>query len=263
MAGAGYRQFADGDVLTAAQVQTFLQDQAVMRFADSSARTTALGTAVAEGMLSYLDDANEVQVYDGSAWGAVGLPLGTATPTDGQILAFGTATSTWNPVDGGGLVAVYSADLATEFNASVASGASTEVTGLSVAGVALSDASNKLIISLSLGITNRTGFNGGIQVGAAVYDGTSLISIGDTDGSRSRVNVANTTSNSFYARVSTPLNATFVHSPGDTTSRTYSVHVVNMFTTTETLYVNRGTGDSDAVGFPTAHSSLVIQEVSV
>lgn len=100
MAGAGYKQFADGDVLTAAQVQTFLQDQTVMRFADSSARDTALGTAVSEGMLAYLDDTDEVLVYDGASWGSLGLPLGTATPTNGDLLAFGTATSTWNPTSG-------------------------------------------------------------------------------------------------------------------------------------------------------------------
>ena len=72
MAGAGYKAFADGDVLTAAQVQTFLQDQAVMRFADASARTTGLGGAVAEGMVSYLQDTDTVEVYDGSAWVGLG-----------------------------------------------------------------------------------------------------------------------------------------------------------------------------------------------
>lgn len=79
MAGAGYKAFADGDVLTAAQVQTFLQDQAVMRFADSSARTSGLGTAVAEGMVSYLQDTDAVEVYDGSAW--VGLKGGFTAST--------------------------------------------------------------------------------------------------------------------------------------------------------------------------------------
>ena len=72
MAGAGYKAFADGDVLTAAQVQTYLQDQAVMRFADSSARTSALGGSVAEGMVSYLQDTDKVEVYDGSAWVGLG-----------------------------------------------------------------------------------------------------------------------------------------------------------------------------------------------
>lgn len=68
MAGAGYKLFNTGDVLTAAQVNTYLQEQAVMRFANATARTTALSGVLAEGMVSYLDDINKVQVYNGSAW---------------------------------------------------------------------------------------------------------------------------------------------------------------------------------------------------
>ena len=68
MAGAGYKLFATGDVLTAAQVNTYLMQQTVMVFASSAARTTALSGVVAEGMVSYLLDTNATEVYDGSAW---------------------------------------------------------------------------------------------------------------------------------------------------------------------------------------------------
>jgi hypothetical protein len=68
MAGAGYKLFATGDVLTAAQVNTYLMQQTVMVFASSAARTTALTGVVAEGMVSYLLDTNATEVYDGSAW---------------------------------------------------------------------------------------------------------------------------------------------------------------------------------------------------
>jgi hypothetical protein len=72
MAGAGYKLFNTGDVLTAAQVNTYLMQQSVMVFADSAARTTALSGVLAEGMLSYLQDTNAVEKYDGSSWGAIG-----------------------------------------------------------------------------------------------------------------------------------------------------------------------------------------------
>jgi hypothetical protein len=72
MAGAGYKLFNTGDVLTAAQVNTYLQEQAVMRFANAAARTSALTSVLAEGMVSYLMDTNAVEVYDGSTWVAVG-----------------------------------------------------------------------------------------------------------------------------------------------------------------------------------------------
>ena len=72
MAGAGYKLFNTGDVLTAAQVNTYLMQQTVMVFANSSARTTALSGVLAEGMLSYLLDTNAVEKYDGSSWSAIG-----------------------------------------------------------------------------------------------------------------------------------------------------------------------------------------------
>ena len=76
MAGAGAKLFTSGAVLTAAQVNTYLMDQAVMRFANEAARTAAFGGAgepvLAAGMVSYLIDVASVQVYNGSAWVAIG-----------------------------------------------------------------------------------------------------------------------------------------------------------------------------------------------
>jgi hypothetical protein len=47
--------------------------QTVMVFASSAARTSALSGVLAEGMVSYLQDTNSLEVYDGSAWiGATG-----------------------------------------------------------------------------------------------------------------------------------------------------------------------------------------------
>jgi len=74
MAGLGYKSFTSGAVLTASQVQGYLQDQSVMVFDTAAARTTALGANVATGMVSFLkatdtnDKANAVEIYDGSKW---------------------------------------------------------------------------------------------------------------------------------------------------------------------------------------------------
>jgi hypothetical protein len=47
--------------------------QTVMVFADSAARSAALSGVLAEGMVSYLQDTNSLEVYDGSGWvGATG-----------------------------------------------------------------------------------------------------------------------------------------------------------------------------------------------
>jgi hypothetical protein len=62
MAGLGRKVFTAGEVLTAANVQDYLQDQAVMVFAGSAARGSAIGTAT-EGMVSYLTDTNNIEVF--------------------------------------------------------------------------------------------------------------------------------------------------------------------------------------------------------
>jgi len=81
MAGAGYKLFATGDVLTAAQVNTYLMQQSVMVFASSAARTSAISGILAEGMVTYLQDTNSLEYYDGSAWVAAGNVSLTGTQT--------------------------------------------------------------------------------------------------------------------------------------------------------------------------------------
>jgi hypothetical protein len=72
MAGAGYKLFNTGDVLLASEVNTYLQQQVTMVFANAAARTTALSGVLAEGMMSYLQDTNTVEVYNGTSWVNVG-----------------------------------------------------------------------------------------------------------------------------------------------------------------------------------------------
>jgi hypothetical protein len=67
MAGAGFRTFTAGDVLTAAQVNTFLMQQSLMVFASSGARGSAIASP-SEGMFTYLTDTNGLEYYDGAAW---------------------------------------------------------------------------------------------------------------------------------------------------------------------------------------------------
>lgn len=62
MAGLGFRTFVAGDVLTAAQVQGYLQDQAVMKFASTAARTSALASPT-QGMVSFITNSNSYWRY--------------------------------------------------------------------------------------------------------------------------------------------------------------------------------------------------------
>lgn len=111
MAGLGKKTFVANEVLTAAEVNGYLMDQAVMVFADSTARSSAIGTPT-EGMVSYLSDTNAIEKYTGAAWeniqaASAGFTSSTATTyeiasadagnylrfTDAATLTVSTATA--------------------------------------------------------------------------------------------------------------------------------------------------------------------------
>jgi hypothetical protein len=68
MAGLGRQVFTAGEVLTAADVNGYLMDQAVMVFADAAARSAGIA-APSAGMMTFLQDVVQVQVYSGAVLG--------------------------------------------------------------------------------------------------------------------------------------------------------------------------------------------------
>jgi hypothetical protein len=64
------KTFTAGEVLAAADVNTFLMDQSVMTFADSAARGSAIPTP-SEGMVTYLEDSKSVEVFDGTNFSSI------------------------------------------------------------------------------------------------------------------------------------------------------------------------------------------------
>lgn len=68
----GHKAFAAEEILTAADVNDYLMQQACMVFADSSARTSALSGVLREGMISYLKDVNQFEVRHNSSWERMG-----------------------------------------------------------------------------------------------------------------------------------------------------------------------------------------------
>lgn len=89
MAGLGYKDFTVGQVLTSAQVDGYLMQQTIMKFADAAARTTALSGVVAEGMFSYLADTNATEYYDGASWVSISNPGDITAVTAGTGLSGG------------------------------------------------------------------------------------------------------------------------------------------------------------------------------
>jgi hypothetical protein len=65
------KEFESFTRLDASDVNTYLMDQSVMTFGGTAARGSAIPTPV-EGMVTYLEDSNSLQLYDGSGWTAAG-----------------------------------------------------------------------------------------------------------------------------------------------------------------------------------------------
>ncbi len=229
MAGLGRKVFAAGEILTAADLQGYAVDQSVMVFADSTARSSAIPSP-SEGMVTFREDQDVVEVFDGAAFKTVG-----------------------------GLVDVKSALFTGTQSAAVTAGDNLSVTDLSITHE-VADASNKLIISAFLGVAASSfGFG---NVGLAVHDGTSLIAVGDAVGTKTRLTAGGFVSDSQATFVATMPSVTFVHTPG-AGSKTYTVRAINISDATRTLFINRRETELDSELDSRGVSSLVIQEVAV
>ena len=227
---AGRKNFVAGEILTAADVNSFLMDQSVMVFDDSAARGSAI-PAPSEGMVTYLKSDDQVTVFDGAAFKPVG-----------------------------GLVAVKSALKTDTFTASsVAAGGNIAVTGLSITHE-VQDPANRLIITAFFGAAGTSdGFG---NTGIAVHDGTGLISIGASPGSRSAVSAGGRLTGSGSSLTVSMPSISFVHTPG-AGSKTYTVRAINISASPRNLFINRMEDNTDTASFVRAVSSLVIQEVAV
>jgi hypothetical protein len=96
MAGAGFRTFAAGEVLTASNVNTYLMQQSVQNFAGTAARSSAV-TAPSEGMVAYLQDTDQLSYYDGASWiTAPGARPLLIAPEERVNVAASSATGTVN-----------------------------------------------------------------------------------------------------------------------------------------------------------------------
>lgn len=154
-----FKDFAAGEVLTASDVDNFLMRQSVMTFDDATDRTTQLGTAVAEGMLSYLKDTDALQVY-GTAWADV------SSPGDITEVAAGYGLS------GGGVSGAVTISASTTLTSSTAA---TYTVSSGDAGTYL-----RFTNAATITVSTATAFNTGEQV-QIFNDGSALTILPGTD----------------------------------------------------------------------------------
>lgn len=65
MAGAGFKTFSNGQILTAGDVQSYMMEQQIMVFANAGERDTTI-LSPSEGMFAFLKDINRLTVFTNS-----------------------------------------------------------------------------------------------------------------------------------------------------------------------------------------------------
>lgn len=219
---SGRKTFTAGEVLQAADVNDFLMDQSVMVFAGTAARGSAIPSP-SEGMVTYLQDSDEVEVYT-TSWGSIGrgkiLQVVSTTKTD----AFTTTSTTF-----------------------------TDVTGLSLS-ITPSSASSKILVIATIDAHGTAGTNSGLT--RLMRDATP-IAISDSAGSRKQ-STSIVTSN---ADTSDFTSVTYLDSPATTSATTYKWQVENNVSG-QTVYVNRTATDTNSTQYGRAVSSITVMEVA-
>ena len=93
-----YKVWAVNEILTAADMNTYIGNQTILTFAGTAARASAVGTAV-EGMLSFVGGGT-VEVYAGTAIGWTTISGGGNVADDSIQPNFNTITNNYTFVDG-------------------------------------------------------------------------------------------------------------------------------------------------------------------
>jgi hypothetical protein len=160
------RTFQIGEVLTAQNINTFLMDQAVMSFADSSARSSAIGTPV-EGMLTYLEDSGAYEYFDGAAYAAL-------VPGAAGLTTSGSATYTFDSADAGATYVFTAATATVTFSTATAFSAGDRVD-------IVRDSDDELTVVAGSGVV----FAGKGELGTAIsftiderYEAASVLCVG-------------------------------------------------------------------------------------
>jgi len=216
--------FTAGEVLAAADVNSFLMDQTIMTFAGTAARGSAIGTAT-EGMYAHLNDTDTLTYYNGSAWV-------NRIPTS-AILQVQSATFT----------GVFT-NTTTTF----------QDTGISVS-ITPSSTASKILVTGSVN-TGSVGFASNAGFIRLLRNSTD-IALGDTAGSRIRTY----TGSGFDSALMVSSSINFLDSPSSTSSTTYKIQLASN-SAGFLASINRHGGDADNVFVPRGVSTITVMEVA-
>jgi hypothetical protein len=220
--------FVAGEILTAADVNANLMDQAVMVFDDAAARTTAIPSPI-EGMVTYLKSTDKLEKY----------------------------TTDWVDAAPQKILQVVSTTKTDTFSASLAQGAETEVTGLT-ATITPSSTSSKVLVSVFTSQGSLLTGNNPI-VYFSIFRGATRIGAGGADGSRQTVTTGAAVSD---AGSMNSLSGEVLDSPNDTSAITYSVKISHGLVGTDSVLLNRSRNDGNATNIARGVSTITVMEVA-
>lgn len=221
MAGTGVRLFLSGEVAYAADINTYLMDQAIARFANSAARDAAFGDgvpvsiggtgkpALSEGRFCYLDDIDEVQYYNGATWQSAS----QFAIVDGQV-------TTAKLADG----AVTNEKLSTISTADKISISAINIDGGTDIGAALTDADLFIVDDGGAG-TNRKSAVTRISdyVFSKVSGDVLIASNGTATIQPNSVALGTDTTGNYMSGVTAGTGITITHTPGEGSNATIAV----------------------------------------
>ena len=137
-------------------------------------------------------------------------------------------------------------------------GEGSNITGFSVS-ITPSSTSSKVLLTGFMSV----GTSGASEhcLGYRIYRGSTLISIGDTDGNRGRVTGScNYGDGGIRAPDNVVIN--YLDSPSTTSSVTYSIRFYHQYSTATTLYLNRGGNTDNNSARTRATSTITAMEVA-
>lgn len=267
-AGLGFKTFAVGEVLSAANVNGYLM-QGIWVFANAAARDAAV-TSPQEGNACYLKDTDVIQVYTGSTWAAQSasnpisgnivdakgdLIVATAADTvsrlgvgtNNQVLTADSSTATglkWaTPAAGGGKILQVIQDTVSG-EVSTTSGSFVD-TGLDVTITPAATGSRILLIATCGNVAKLNG-NVNNSVYLELVRGTTQIYFG-ADGTH-----FTNTDGYLYAG---PISFSYVDSPSTTSATTYKVRF-RSYISGQTSIINKSTSGSSTI-----QSTLIAMEI--
>ena len=163
----------------------------------------------------------------------------------------------------GGIIQVISA-AKTDAQTISLSGSSTSGNLSSLSPTITISGSNKVLITgfISCDQNSSNYYN---HIGIMLKRGSTVVGLGDADGSRRRIHSGIATATGYYysGRGAATGSINFLDSPGAGT-HTYNVELTSSYTQNTTLYVNRAGGnDTNAIRVGRPISVLTLMEVSV